>query len=105
VISFNSFIKHLVVFVLYFQSALLPRVPAGESLLTPTKIYVRGVLGSLRSGMVKAAAHITGGGLPGNIPRVLPDGVGVHLDALTWNVPPVFGWLSSSVCNTGISVL
>ena len=55
------------------------------------------MLGVLRSGLVKAAAHITGGGLPGNIVRVLPDSVAVRLDASSWKVPPVFGWISHAV--------
>src|SRR5436309_3166374 len=53
----------------------------GEALLTPTRIYVKSCLAVIRdSKAVKALAHITGGGFPDNIPRVLPDGLGVHLD-------------------------
>ena len=65
----------------------------GEALLTPTRIYVASVLALHRAGLLKAAAHITGGGLPGNLPRVLPDGVEAALDA-SWPVPPVFAWLA-----------
>jgi len=65
----------------------------GEALLTPTRIYVRSVLGAIRAGGVHAVAHITGGGLWENIPRVLPTGLGVDLDAATWPLPPVFSWL------------
>ena len=61
--------------------------------MTPTRIYVRSVLALHRAGLLKAAAHITGGGLPGNLPRVLPDGTVAAL-TLTWPVPPVFGWLA-----------
>jgi phosphoribosylformylglycinamidine cyclo-ligase len=70
----------------------------GEALLEPTRIYVRAVLALHRArggtGLVKAAAHVTGGGLPGNLPRVLPDGTVAVLDARAWPVPPVFGWLA-----------
>ena len=66
----------------------------GEALLTPTRIYVRAVLAAHRAGLVKAAAHITGGGLPGNLPRVLPEGVVATVDARAWPVPPVFAWLA-----------
>ncbi|KAF6118750.1 phosphoribosylglycinamide formyltransferase, phosphoribosylglycinamide synthetase, phosphoribosylaminoimidazole synthetase [Phyllostomus discolor] len=65
----------------------------GDLLLTPTRIYSRSLLPILRSGHVKALAHITGGGLLENIPRVLPQGLGVDLDARSWRIPAVFSWL------------
>ncbi|XP_030605207.1 trifunctional purine biosynthetic protein adenosine-3 [Archocentrus centrarchus] len=65
----------------------------GDVLLTPTKIYSRLLLPILRSGTVKAYAHITGGGLLENIPRVLPQGLAADLDASQWSIPPVFSWL------------
>ena len=68
---------------------------AGEALLTPTRIYVKHLLPILKSRRVKAVAHITGGGLIENIPRVLPHSVSVSLDAFQWSIPPVFAWLST----------
>jgi phosphoribosylformylglycinamidine cyclo-ligase len=68
----------------------------GEALLTPTKIYVRAAMAAIKSGGVKGLAHITGGGLVDNVPRVLPDGTLARLDAATWKLPPVFGWLSQA---------
>ncbi|XP_006862605.1 PREDICTED: trifunctional purine biosynthetic protein adenosine-3 [Chrysochloris asiatica] len=65
----------------------------GQLLLTPTRIYSQTLLPVLRSGHVKAFAHITGGGLLENIPRVLPPKLGVDLDARTWRIPRVFSWL------------
>ncbi|XP_075398463.1 trifunctional purine biosynthetic protein adenosine-3 [Tenrec ecaudatus] len=65
----------------------------GQLLLTPTRIYSQTLLPVLRSGHVKAFAHITGGGLLENIPRVLPAKFGVDLDARTWSIPRVFSWL------------
>ncbi|XP_026787627.3 trifunctional purine biosynthetic protein adenosine-3 [Pangasianodon hypophthalmus] len=65
----------------------------GEVLLTPTKIYSRLLQPILRSGAVKAYAHITGGGLLENIPRVLPKELAVDMDAMLWRIPPVFSWL------------
>lgn len=65
----------------------------GEALLAPTRIYVRSVLALHRAGLLKAAAHITGGGLPGNLPRILPDGTIARLSP-TWPVPSVFRWLA-----------
>jgi phosphoribosylformylglycinamidine cyclo-ligase len=70
-----------------------PEVSLGQALLTPTRIYVRSLLALHRAGLLKAAAHITGGGLPGNLPRVLPDGMVAVLEPY-WSVPPVFGWLA-----------
>ena len=68
--------------------------PLGEVLLEPTRIYVRPLLAAMRAtGAIKGLAHITGGGLPGNVPRCLPDGLRARLDARTWRAPPVFGWL------------
>ncbi|XP_066151739.1 trifunctional purine biosynthetic protein adenosine-3 [Euwallacea fornicatus] len=68
----------------------------GEELLTPTKIYVQSVIQAVKSRKVKAFAHITGGGLTENIPRVLPAGLAVELDAATWEIPPVFAWLATA---------
>lgn len=65
----------------------------GDLLLTPTRIYSHSLLPVLRSGHVKAFAHITGGGLLENIPRVLPQKFGVDLDAQTWRIPRIFSWL------------
>ncbi|HWL80842.1 MAG TPA: phosphoribosylformylglycinamidine cyclo-ligase [Roseomonas sp.] len=66
----------------------------GQALLAPTRIYVKSVLALHKAGLLKAAAHITGGGLPGNLPRVLPKGSVAVLDATAWILPPVFGWLA-----------
>lgn len=68
--------------------------PLGEALLTPTRIYVKSVLELVRAGHAKALAHITGGGLIENIPRVIPDGHVVRLKASAWTAPPVFAWLA-----------
>jgi phosphoribosylformylglycinamidine cyclo-ligase len=65
-----------------------------EALMTPTRIYVKPLLALHRAGLLKAAAHITGGGLPGNVPRVLPPGTLAALDARAWPLPRVFGWLA-----------
>ncbi len=65
-----------------------------EALMTPTRIYVKSLLALQRAGLLLAAAHITGGGLPGNLPRVLPEGVRAVVDASAWPLPAVFGWLA-----------
>ena len=64
-----------------------------RALMTPTRIYVKAVLALHRAGLLKAAAHITGGGLPGNLPRALPAGHGARLTG-AWPMPPVFPWLA-----------
>jgi len=69
----------------------------GQALLTPTRIYVRSCLAAIReTGAVKALAHITGGGFPDNITRVLPDGLGVRLDLARVPVQPVFKWMAAA---------
>ena len=69
-------------------------VTLGEELLTPTRLYVRQVLAALKAGGVHALAHITGGGITENLPRVLPDGLGAQIDLGAWELPPVFKWLA-----------
>ena len=66
----------------------------GEALLAPTVIYVQPTLKLVKAGIAKGFAHITGGGLTENIPRVLPDGLGVALDADSWTLSPVFRWMA-----------
>jgi phosphoribosylformylglycinamidine cyclo-ligase len=67
----------------------------GAALLMPTKLYVKGAVAALKADVVHALAHITGGGLTENLPRVLPDGRGAEIDLDAWDLPPVFKWLSS----------
>ncbi|GBR13463.1 phosphoribosylformylglycinamidine cyclo-ligase [Asaia spathodeae] len=67
-----------------------------EALLRPTALYVRTVMALHKAGLLHGCAHITGGGLPGNLPRVLPEGLGVQIEAGSWPVPPVFRWLAQT---------
>ena len=67
--------------------------PLGEALLAPTRIYVKPLLSLMEQVDVHAFAHITGGGLTENIPRVLPEGTAAHISTSRWERPPVFGWL------------
>jgi phosphoribosylformylglycinamidine cyclo-ligase len=71
-------------------------VPLFERLLAPTRIYVKAVLALLRALPVHGLAHITGGGLTDNIPRMLPAGLEAVLERSRWSVDPVFGWLQST---------
>jgi phosphoribosylformylglycinamidine cyclo-ligase len=68
----------------------------GEVLLAPTRIYVRPALAAVRSGGVHALAHVTGGGLTENLPRILPKDLGAEIDLDAWTLPPVFAWLRQS---------
>jgi len=64
--------------------------PLGVELLTPTRIYVKSVINLMRSFRIKGIAHITGGGLLENLPRVLPEGCKVVIDSDSWEKPPIF---------------
>ncbi len=87
----------------------------GESLLRPTKIYVKSIMGVVKNDLVKGMAHITGGGLIENIPRMLPKHLAAELDVTKWAVPEVFRWLKRSgslenlefaqVFNTGLGMV
>ena len=68
----------------------------GDALLTPTRIYVSACLAGHGSGRLKALAHITGGGLMENLPRVLPDGLAAEIDTAAWPRPAVFPWLAET---------
>lgn len=66
-------------------------VTVADELIRPSVIYAPAVLAAVGAAEVRAVAHITGGGLPGNIPRVLPPGTAVRLDARRWRIPEIFG--------------
>jgi len=68
----------------------------GAALLTPTRLYVKQALAAIRAGGVHGLAHITGGGLTENPPRVLPDGLACQIDLGAWDLPPVFRWLATT---------
>ena len=68
----------------------------GDALLWPHKSYLRAVEPLLASGRIKGMAHITGGGITENLPRVLPDGLSFSLDRRSWTVPPIFAWLQAA---------
>ena len=67
--------------------------PLADALMEPTRIYVKSVLKLIKESQVNAMAHITGGGLTENIPRVLPEGCKAVIDTKSWTFPPVFQWL------------
>ncbi|WP_420408983.1 phosphoribosylformylglycinamidine cyclo-ligase [Hoeflea sp.] len=69
----------------------------GAALMKPTRIYVKSLLAAIRaSGAIKALAHITGGGFPENLPRVLPDGLAAEIDLDAMSPPPEFSWLAKT---------
>ena len=70
--------------------------PLGAALLAPTRLYVRAALTAIRTGGVHGLAHITGGGLTENLPRILPQGLGCTVDLSAWSLPPVFRWLAQT---------
>jgi phosphoribosylformylglycinamidine cyclo-ligase len=68
----------------------------GAALLAPTRLYVKQSLAAIRAGGVHALAHITGGGLTENPPRVVPEGLACEIDLSAWTLPPVFRWLAKT---------
>lgn len=74
-----------------------PSSTLGDALLTPTRIYVKLLMPLVKAGLIKGMAHITGGGLLDNLPRILPDDVEAAVDIRKsgWTMPPVFHWLQS----------
>lgn len=73
--------------------AVDPNRTIGEVLLEPTELYVRPVLAALEAFDVRGLAHVTGGGLPGNLPRALPDDLRPEVDRSAWQTPPVFEFI------------
>lgn len=65
-----------------------------DVLMTPTRIYVASLLAPMQAGRIKALAHITGGGIVGNLPRVLPEGCAAQLERSSWQRPRIFNWLA-----------
>lgn len=79
----------------YSLEEVLPELgePLGETLLRPTRIYVKTILSLLSEKKIKGMVHITGGGLTENIPRILPSGLGVKIDPTSWQRPAIFDLL------------
>jgi len=67
-----------------------------EALMTPTRIYIKSMMPLIRAGLIKACAHITGGGLVENPPRVLAKHLTTRFDWNAWSLPPVFQWLQAT---------
>jgi phosphoribosylformylglycinamidine cyclo-ligase len=76
--------------------ATLDGQPFKQALMAPTRLYVKSVLAALKAHPIKALAHITGGGLTENIPRVLPDACAAHLDRASWPRTELFAWLQTT---------
>ncbi|MEM6305923.1 MAG: phosphoribosylformylglycinamidine cyclo-ligase [Pseudomonadota bacterium] len=66
----------------------------GAALLAPTALYVKGAVTATQAGAITGLAHITGGGLTENLPRMLPEGLQAEIDLSAWGLPPVFAWLA-----------
>jgi phosphoribosylformylglycinamidine cyclo-ligase len=69
--------------------------PLVDELLEPTRIYVGPLLAAAQEGLLHAAAHVTGGGIPGNVRRLLPPGLGARLEPGGWEIPPIFRFIKS----------
>ena len=72
------------------------RAPSARPFWPRTQLYVKGAVRAAKAGALKGLAHITGGGLTENLPRVLPAGLGADVDLASWTLPPVFRWLAET---------
>jgi phosphoribosylformylglycinamidine cyclo-ligase len=77
----------------------------GDALLAPTRLYIRPALAAIRAGGVRGLAHVTGGGLTENPPRILPEGLACEIDLAAWTLPPVFAWLRQAGSIAGDEML
>ncbi len=78
------------------EAPFAPGMTLAEALMAPTRLYVKPVLPLLKAGLIKACAHITGGGLIENPPRVIREGLEARFDWNAWELPPVFQWLQQT---------
>ena len=74
--------------------ATIEGIPARHRLLEPTRIYAKPILALMQNVRVRGCAHITGGGITDNLPRILHDGLGADIDVASWDQGPVFDWLA-----------
>jgi phosphoribosylformylglycinamidine cyclo-ligase len=70
--------------------------PFADAVMAPTRIYVKPMLALMEKFPVKGMAHVTGGGITGNLPRCLPEGVAARVDPHSWTRPPLFDWLQQA---------
>lgn len=92
-----SLVRHVLSKTLLALASPAPFAPdtsLGEALLVPTRLYVKSALAAIATTNVKGLAHITGGGITENLPRILPASIGAVIHAGSWTPPPVFKWLS-----------
>ena len=82
-----------------------PKQKLGQALLTPTTLYVKSALAAIHTGGIKGFAHITGGGISENLPRVLPASLDAEIDLVAWPRPPVFQWLAKEANLDGPDML
>lgn len=78
------------------DNTVVDNTPLADLLLTPTRIYVKSILQLMDNLDVHGLAHITGGGLPENLPRILPDSTTAHINTSSWEWPPIFKWLQEN---------
>lgn len=81
---------------LFDQAPWDPKLSVGVSLLTPTALYVRDAMKLINVADVRGLVHITGGGFPENIPRVVPKGLGTKIDRSSWQIPSMFRWIQET---------